>query len=186
MEAYNDINGQRAVWRTCYSIYAAVLLWLSAHERQYQRLKSCLSSLPVAVVEIIPRSFAHSPEDTTAWRRTGWWWGRLCYYTLRLAEEQKDDDDTGWLGSQWDLISEDVYICRTTLFVAVVLSSRVSASLFAKQPQTSKMASPLLIFSCHEFRWYENVFMDESIAIFAIKWGYSDRGTRESYFLEKL
>lgn len=71
MEAYNDINGQRAVWRTCYSIYAAVLLWLSAHERQYQRLKSCLSSLPVAVVEIIPRSFAHSPEDTTAWRRTG-------------------------------------------------------------------------------------------------------------------
>lgn len=62
--------------------------------------------------------------------------------------EEKDDDDTGWLGSQWDLISEDVYICRTTLFVAVVvLSSRVSASLFAKQPQTSKMASLLLIFS---------------------------------------
>lgn len=139
----------------------------------------------VAVVEIIPRS-SHSPvvvDPTLKWGRA-----RGSYSSSSIGAGRRGEGRRRyiyWL--TWLTMGFNLGGCGVCIFVeprsllpsSSLSSSRVSASLFAKQPQTSiQDGFPFYWFSQYwagEFRlvwkWYENVVMRESIAILAIKLG---------------
>lgn len=113
----NDINSQHCavcVERTCSSIYAVLFCTVYSVHPSVECTRTPISKIKVlfvvvAVVEIIPRS-SHSPvvDPTLKWGRARGSSSSSSIGAGRRGEGRRRRRYTGWLGSQWDLISEDV------------------------------------------------------------------------------